>query len=102
MKLVTTIAEARAWRAGAAGTVGFVPTMGALHAGHLSLGGRARSECAHLAASEFVNPTQFGPKEDLSTYPREPEGDLARCGSAGVFGVYMPEPSSVYPEGYQT
>ena len=55
-----------------------------------------------VAASIFVNPTQFGPNEDLSRYPRDPEGDLKRCASAGVFGVYMPEPAAVYPAGYQT
>lgn len=79
-----------------------VPTMGFLHDGHLSLMREGGRRADVVAASIFVNPTQFGPKEDLSRYPRDPEGDLARCGSAGVFGVYMPEPSSVYPEGYQT
>ncbi|MGV3622060.1 MAG: pantoate--beta-alanine ligase [Archangium sp.] len=82
--------------------IALVPTMGFLHDGHLSLmreGGR-RAEL--VAASIFVNPTQFGPKEDLSRYPRDAEGDLARCASAGVVGVYMPEPSTVYPPGYQT
>ena len=82
--------------------IALVPTMGFLHEDHLSLmrEGAARAEV--VAASIFVNPTQFGPQEDLSTYPRDEVGDLARCGSAGVFGVYMPEPSTVYPEGYQT
>lgn len=82
--------------------IALVPTMGFLHEGHLSLMREGGKRAEVVAASIFVNPTQFGPKEDLSTYPRDPEGDLARCGSAGVFGVYMPEPAAVYPEGYQT
>ncbi|MBL8917037.1 MAG: pantoate--beta-alanine ligase [Archangium sp.] len=95
--------EVRAWVASQRGKrIALVPTMGFLHDGHLTLmreGGR-RAEL--VTASIFVNPTQFGPKEDLSRYPRDPEGDLKRCASAGVVGVYMPEPSSVYPSGYQT
>lgn len=79
-----------------------VPTMGFLHEGHLSLMREGGRRADVVAASIFVNPTQFGPREDLSRYPRDPEGDLARCGSAGVVGVYMPEPSVVYPQGYQT
>jgi pantoate--beta-alanine ligase len=82
--------------------IALVPTMGFLHEGHLSLMREGAKRADVVAASIFVNPTQFGPKEDLSTYPRDAVGDLARCGSAGVFGVYMPEPSTVYPEGYQT
>ncbi len=79
-----------------------VPTMGFLHEGHLSLMREGGRRADVVAASIFVNPTQFGPKEDLSTYPRDAEGDLRRCGSAGVVGVYMPEPAAVYPPGYQT
>ena len=79
-----------------------VPTMGFLHEGHLSLMSEGGRRADVVAASIFVNPTQFGPKEDLSTYPRDAEGDLRRCGSAGVVGVYMPEPATVYPPGYQT
>lgn len=79
-----------------------VPTMGFLHEGHLSLMREGGKRADVVAASIFVNPTQFGPKEDLSTYPRDAEGDLRRCGSAGVAGVYLPEPSTVYPAGYQT
>ena len=79
-----------------------VPTMGFLHEGHLSLMREGARRADVVAASIFVNPTQFGPKEDLSTYPRDTEGDLRRCASAGVAGVYMPEPATVYPSGYQT
>ena len=82
--------------------IALVPTMGFLHEGHLSLMREGGTRADVVAASIFVNPAQFGPKEDLSTYPRDPAGDLARCKSAGVFGVYMPEPSTVYPAGYQT
>jgi pantoate--beta-alanine ligase len=102
VKLVTTIAEARAWRAAAAGTVGFVPTMGALHPGHLSLVGRARSECAHLAASVFVNPTQFGPKEDLARYPRDLAADRGLLADAGCDLLFAPEPADIYPAGFDT
>ncbi len=82
--------------------IALVPTMGFLHEGHLSLMREGGRRADVVAASIFVNPTQFGPKEDLSTYPRDAQGDLSRCGSAGVFGVYMPEPAAVYPPGYQT
>lgn len=83
-------------------TVALVPTMGFLHDGHLSLMREGGRRADVVVASIFVNPTQFGPKEDLSRYPRDAEGDLKRCGSVGVVGVYMPEPSTVYPQGYQT
>jgi pantoate--beta-alanine ligase len=76
--------------------------MGFLHAGHLSLlqSGRKRGDV--LVLSVFVNPTQFGPKEDLSRYPRDLEGDLAKASQAGVDVVFLPEPADMYPEGYQT
>ena len=100
-----TPAEVRAWAKSVqllGQRIALVPTMGFLHEGHLSLMREGGSRADVVAASIFVNPTQFGPKEDHSTYPRDAEGDLRRCGSAGVFGVYMPEPAAVYPEGYQT
>jgi pantoate--beta-alanine ligase len=72
-------------------SVGFVPTMGALHEGHLTLIRRARKECQRVVVSIYVNPTQFGPKEDLKKYPRPREQDLALCGAEGVDLVFAPE-----------
>lgn len=102
MRLATAPGEARDARRSLGGTVGFVPTMGALHAGHLSLVRRAREENAHVAASIFVNPAQFGPKEDLAAYPRPLERDLELLEKAGVALVLVPEPAAVYPPGFET
>ncbi len=82
--------------------LGFVPTMGYLHEGHLSLMREAAGRCDVVMASIFVNPTQFGPKEDLARYPRDFEGDLAKCQSAGVHAVFAPDESEMYPPGAQT
>ncbi len=102
MKVVATIADARAWRHGLGGRVGLVPTMGALHAGHLSLLARARAECDHVAASVFVNPTQFGPYEDLSRYPRDLARDQALLEEGGCDLLFAPGPGEMYPEGFET
>jgi pantoate--beta-alanine ligase len=76
--------------------------MGYLHEGHLSLMREGRQRADEVATSIFVNPTQFGPKEDLSRYPRDWEGDVARCASAGVQVIFAPEPGVMYPPGYET
>ncbi len=91
----------RAFRA-AGESVGFVPTMGYLHEGHLSLVRRARRENARVVASIFVNPLQFAPAEDLATYPRAPERDHALLRAEGVDLVYEPEPGGMYPPGFAT
>lgn len=83
-------------------SIGFVPTMGALHAGHVSLMERARAECDIVVVSIFVNPTQFGPNEDFSRYPRPRETDIQICGNAGVDYVFYPTAEQVYPPGYRT
>jgi pantoate--beta-alanine ligase len=80
-------------------TVGFVPTMGALHGGHASLLARAREDADFVAASIFVNPLQFGPSEDLASYPRDMDRDLAICEKEGVDLVFAPDAQEMYPEG---
>ena len=99
---LTTLADLRAVRAALPQPVGFVPTMGYLHAGHLSLVRAARAECASVVVSIFVNPTQFGPQEDLAAYPRDLARDLALLQAAEVDLVWTPTPEIMYPPGFQT
>lgn len=84
------------------GTIGLVPTMGALHAGHLSLIAAARARCATVVMSLFVNPAQFGDPDDLDGYPRDETHDLAVAAHAGVDLVFAPDTSEMYPPGFQT
>lgn len=104
-RIATTVADTRAAIAQArkAGlTIGFVPTMGALHEGHASLLRAARKECGFVVASIFVNPTQFGPNEDLSRYPRPFQADVALCATEGVDLIFHPSPEILYPPGFRT
>ncbi len=103
MNVATTLAEFRELRTQLAGSVGFVPTMGYLHEGHLSLARLARSSCESVVASIFVNPTQFAPTEDLSSYPRNLEQDLELLEKEAVDVVLAPSNNDeFYPPGYDT
>jgi pantoate--beta-alanine ligase len=102
MMVVTTLQELDTSRALLDEPLGLVPTMGYLHDGHLSLVNRARAECRSVAVSIFVNPTQFGPAEDLAKYPRDLERDLRLLEAAGADLVWSPTPDIMYPPGYQT
>lgn len=105
MQLVYSIAELRAAidRARAAGqTIGLVPTMGYLHEGHLSLIRRARQENDLVVVSVFVNPTQFGPNEDLAAYPRDTERDTTMMRATGTDIAFFPTAEALYPQGYAT
>lgn len=101
MQRVATIAELRRVRAALPDPVGFVATMGALHAGHESLVARARRECASVVASIFVNPLQFAPHEDFDRYPRTPQADAELLARAGVDVLFTPERDEMYPPGAQ-
>src|SRR6201998_3681888 len=82
--------------------VGFIPTLGALHEGHLSLLRRAKADCSRLYASIFLNPMQFGPNEDLSKYPRTFERDVEQLNNAGVDVLFAPDAKEIYPAGFRT
>jgi pantoate--beta-alanine ligase len=102
MQIATTIAQARALFDAFAQPLGFVPTMGALHEGHLELVRRAKADCSSVAASLFVNPMQFAPGEDLAKYPRDFEGDREKLNAAGVDVLFAPDPAAMYPPGFSS
>jgi len=102
VNVARSIAEYRALRSGLAEPVGFVPTMGYLHEGHLSLVRVAREQAASVVASIFVNPSQFAPTEDLTAYPRDLERDLALLEAEGADLVLAPEGEEMYPQGFDT
>lgn len=105
MIVVRTVADLRAqitaWRA-AGESVALVPTMGALHAGHIALVGAALSAADRVVVSIFVNPTQFAPHEDLARYPRDEAGDVSKVAGAGAHLVWAPTVADMYPEGFAT
>ncbi len=105
MRIIRTIAEVREAVREAriqGGSVGLVPTMGAFHAGHLALMHEARRSTDLVVVSLFVNPTQFGPNEDLSRYPRDEARDAALAEGAGVDILFAPAPAEIYPDGFAT
>ncbi len=104
MEILRTLSELRAWRASVPPekTVGFIPTLGALHAGHMKLVQSGRGECDLIVVSIFVNPLQFGAGEDFTLYPRPFEQDRALCEEAGVDAVFAPEADGFYSEDHAT
>ncbi|MHB8139734.1 MAG: pantoate--beta-alanine ligase [Vulcanimicrobiaceae bacterium] len=102
MEIISEIAGMRRRIAALPRPIGFVPTMGALHAGHLALASAARSACASVVVSLFVNPLQFAPHEDLARYPRDLAGDCAKLEAVGTTLLFAPDAAQMYPPGFMT
>ena len=102
MKKISTIKEFRKWRKNISGTIGFVPTMGALHEGHLSLVSNSNNICENTIVSIYINPTQFAEGEDLDTYPKKVQADLEKLSNYKVDCVFLPGNYEMYPEGIKT
>lgn len=102
MIIIKTVNDMKKWSRETKGRIGFVPTMGYLHEGHLSLVRKAKNTCDFTVASIFINPKQFGANEDLSTYPVDLESDSAKLEALGVDVLFLPQRNEIYPEGYKT
>ena len=102
MNIINTIQDFRAWRKGIFGSLGFIPTMGALHDGHLSLVAESNRMCSHTVVSIYLNPAQFSPKEDLTTYPKNLKYDLEALSQLQVDTIFFPTDSEMYPKGFST
>ncbi|MDE2765327.1 MAG: pantoate--beta-alanine ligase, partial [Chloroflexota bacterium] len=100
MERLTTFAELRAYASAAPRPLGLVPTMGAVHAGHLSLVERSARECATTVATLFVNPAQFNDRADFERYPRDADNDAAALAAAGADALFTPPDNEVYPPGF--
>lgn len=105
MQIIRKVQELRAWTALQRldrQTIAFIPTMGALHEGHISLVKAGKNQCSRTLASIFVNPKQFGPKEDFASYPRTETQDVEMLQAAGIDAVFLPAPQEIYPQGFST
>lgn len=102
MKLFNRISEFKTYRSSLPGSLGFIPTMGYLHEGHLGMIDQARQVCRHVVVSIYVNPTQFAPTEDLSRYPRDFNRDKQLLEARGVDAIFFPTDAEMYPKGFQT
>ncbi len=102
MQIFTSIADFQLWRENISGTIGFVPTMGALHKGHLSLVEYSNKKCDTTVVSIYVNPTQFNPSEDLSSYPRDVDADIKLMKYYNVSAVFVPTDVMIYPNDFST
>ena len=102
MKTISSLSEFKNFRNNLSGTIGFIPTMGALHDGHLSLINKSNQNCDHTIVSIFINPAQFSQREDLSTYPKTLDKDLDLLNNFHVGAVFLPTNDIMYPNGYST